>query len=364
MKKLLALLIGVCLIVPVADASAKAVKLGRGKTVSSGLSGKVGGKTSIGETEKKCDSSCATCDPKTGLCLTCPANMRLENGKCYNICSGVSCISSNYTPNVTDKGCCCERITCPSGQRLSNGTCVNICSGVQCATGYNPVASGNQCCCESSCGANKVYNPTIGKCVDMVCPSGCSSMCENGCSACETGHYLDYDNGKCPSCSDKIANCAKCTSKAGMLSSSGGSVGTLVTCSACADGYTLENGVCVASCPSGCSSCSSSSTCTGCDSGYWLSNGTCFSCPDNATCAGGTASFTCNTGYKKAGSLCVKSTTNISLGTDGCDGTSSVPTICPANTTRTSRGCCPKNATSEMQCLLCATNALLDADLN
>jgi len=189
MKKLLALLIGVCLIVPVADASAKAVKLGRGKTVSSGLSGKVGGKTSIGETEKKCDPSCATCDPKTGKCLTCPANMRLEDGKCYNVCSGVSCISSNYTPNVTDKGCCCERITCPSGQRLSNGTCVNICSGVQCATGYIPTASGNQCCCESSCGTNKVYNTTIGKCVDMICPTGCAEMCVNGCSACETGRY-------------------------------------------------------------------------------------------------------------------------------------------------------------------------------
>lgn len=357
MKKLLALLIGVCLIVPVADASAKAVKLGRGKTVSSGLSGKVGGKTSIGETEKKCDPSCATCDPKTGKCLTCPANMRLEDGKCYNVCSGVSCISSNYTPNVTDKGCCCERITCPSGQRLSNGTCVNICSGVQCATGYIPTASGNQCCCESSCGTNKVYNTTIGKCVDMICPTGCAEMCVNGCSACETGRYLDYDNGKCPLCSDKIANCAKCTSKAGTL------IGTSVTCTACADGYTLSDGKCVASCPMGCSSCSSSTTCTACDSGYYLSNGTCVACPENATCAGGTDSFVCATGYRKGIAACTLR--NLTLNTsDGCDGTNSIPTTCPSGTTRTSKGCCPSGVTitSSYQCYLCATTALAEDD--
>lgn len=347
MKKLLALLIGVCLIVPVADASAKAVKLGRGKTVSSGLPGKIGGKTSIGETEKKCDSSCATCDKKTGQCLTCPTNMRLDNGKCYNVCSGVSCISSNYSPNVTNKGCCCERITCPSGQRLSNGTCVNVCSGVQCATNYIPTASGNKCCCESSCGTDKVYNPTIGKCVEKICPTGCANMCVTGCNSCSTGYYLDYDNGRCPLCSDKIANCAKCTSKAGATS------GTSVTCTACADGYELSGGKCVASCPTGCSSCSSSSTCTGCDSGYYLSSGSCLACPENATCKGGTETFICDSGFKKSGKFCTALVLNKDLG-DGCDGNSKIPSVCPNGTTRTSRGCCPSNATTHMQCYQCA----------
>ena len=348
MKKLLALLIGICLIVPAFDASAKAVKLGRGKTVTSNAGGRISGKTSIGETEKKCDSSCATCDKKTGKCLTCPTNMRLDNGKCYNVCSGVSCISSNYSPNVTDKGCCCERITCPSGQRLLNGTCINACSGVKCAAGYTPTASGNKCCCESSCGTGKVYNPTIGKCVDQICPSGCADMCVTGCNSCSTGYYLDYDNGRCPLCSDKIANCAKCTSKAGATS------GTSVTCTACADGYKLSGGKCVASCPTGCSSCSSSSTCTGCDSGYYLSSGSCLACPENATCKGGTETFICDSGYlkSKSGKFCT-AFEKPNFGS-GCSGNSDIPSVCPNGTTRTSRGCCPPNATNDYQCFKCA----------
>lgn len=348
MKKLLALLIGICLTVPLADASAKAVKLGRGKTVSSGATGRVNGKTSMSETEKKCDSSCVTCDTKTGKCLDCPANMRLEDGKCYNICSGVTCISSNYSANVTDNGCCCEAITCPSGKRLLNGTCIDVCTGVKCATGYAAKASGNQCCCESNCGENQVYNPTIGKCVSMICPQGCSSMCATGCSACETGRYLSYSDGKCPLCSDKVSNCAACSSN-----------GLLVTCTACADGYKLESGKCVASCPSSCSSCSSSSTCTGCNSGYYLSNGTCVACPANATCNGGTGTFTCNTGYTKSGSFCMVKTSNIKA---GCNGTNKVPTVCPSGHIRTSKGCCKQGYTSETACLLCAVDELEATD--
>ena len=190
---------------------------------------------------------------------------------------------------------------------------------------------------------------------DLSCPTGCADICKAGCSSCETGRYLDYDNGKCPLCSDKIANCAKCTSKAGATS------GTSVTCSACADGYELSGGKCVASCPTGCSSCSSSSTCTGCDSGYFLSNGTCFICPDNATCAGGTASFVCKTGYTKSEALKTCSKRNFTLDiSNGCNGTNSVPTVCPNGTTRTSRGCCPPNATKDFQCYLCVTKARVE----
>ena len=87
--------------------------------------------------------------------------------------------------------------------------------------------------------------------------------------------------------------------------------------------FEYKNTTCKPSCPTNCSSCSSSSVCTTCNSGYYLSSGSCKSCPANATCDG-SSSFTCKSGYKKSGSSCIKDRTvnscpsRMKLSSDGC----------------------------------------------
>ena len=82
----------------------------------------------------------------------------------------------------------------------------------------------------------------------------------------------------------------------------------------CPDGFYVNGNTC-RSCHSNCATCinGSSSGCTSCRSGYYLAgasnvfqNGAriapCSICPINATCPGGTSSFTCNEGYSRLSS--------------------------------------------------------------
>lgn len=222
---------------------AKAVKLGRGNAYSVAADTTVDtGKTEIAKPQ--CDSSCTTCDNATGKCLGCPSGKRPNANRCVDNCYNVVC-KSGYTTVNTAEGCCCEA--------------------------------------ESICGNGQIYNTTIGKCVDAVCPVGCLDDCSKGCGSCESGRYLNYSNGYCPTCSSAIANCATCTSSAA------GPV-----CTSCESGYTLKDGQCVAcpagtysaagatsctSCPTGYTSNAGSSSCTICASGYKSVNGHCVTCP-------------------------------------------------------------------------------------
>ena len=128
-----------------------------------------------------------------------------------------------------------------------------------------------------------------------------------------------------------------------------GEVGSRPDCTSCDDGYYLQPihadnadgvfttyNVCWPDCPSNCSSCSDSSTCTSCDYGYTLSNGACVKKPTctsgqytasdgtcqpcsnisvpNGSCLSCSSSsqcdnISCNTGYVKKGSTCVKAAT-------------------------------------------------------
>ena len=302
MKKYFLILAGLLLLVPDNSADAKAVKLGRGNAYSVAKDAKLasGGSAEI-NTKKECDASCTTCDTTTGQCTG-----------------------------------------CSDGKRPDGNRCVDNCYNITCKSGYTTEVSSDSCCCVSSspCGAMQVYNEVIGKCVKAVCPVGCTSgMCSAGyCSKCDTGYYLSYDTGMCPTCSSAIANCAICSSSA---------LGP--TCTKCNSGYTLSGGKCVAAitCPSNCSTCSSSSTCTKCSSGYYLSSGSCVSCPANATCSG-TSSFSCKSGYERYNNTCKISP---------CDGISSTPTWCQDGYTRVEgKGCCPAGVDPNRvgACLQCA----------
>lgn len=262
---------------------AKAVKLGRGNsysvatdsTVNTGQGGQI-------ETKKECSANCADCNTSTGKCNTCDSGYYLDNGKCVSCPSNASCSNG-------------LSFTCNDYYYKSGNSCVGICNGVTCKSGYKAVSKATSCCCESEnqCGDFQVYNPTIQKCVDQVCPLGCADMCKNGCGSCESGRYLNYNDGMCPTCSSAIANCETCTSSA-----SG------VTCTSCASGYTLSSGKCVkqitvcalgqykdssgncVNCPSGCASCSSSAKCLTCKSGYSLSGNFCIRSVVSTGCSG------------------------------------------------------------------------------
>lgn len=304
---------------------AKAVKLGRGSAYSVAADAKINGSGAGGtiNTDKTCDSHCADCNTSTGNCNSCAEGYYLKNGKCGSCPANATCSNG-------------ETFICKDYYYKSGDSCQAICSGVSCKSGYKTAAATDSCCCEkdNGCSALQVYNTTIKKCVDAVCPVGCLDSCINGCGSCESGRYLNYSNGYCPLCSSAIANCETCTSSA---------LGP--TCTACASGYSLSNGKCVAkTCPSNCATCSDG-VCTKCSSGYYLSSGSCVSCPLNATCTG-TSSFTCNSGYTKYNNTCR---------TDPCDGTSITPAWCQDGLTRVEgKGCCQSGYTSTTQCLQCA----------
>ena len=240
MKKYLLLLAGLMILAPNGPADAKAVKLGRGNaySVAADTSLNTGAGSTKVDTEKKCDSSCSTCDTTTGKCIGCPSGKRPDGSRCVDSCYNIVC-KSGYTTEVTSDGCCCVATSCPSGQRLENGKCVANCTGVTCKSGYTAVSNSTGCCCEEdtpTCSAAQVYHPTLKKCVAAVCPANCADMCSKGyCTSCKSGYTLGSD-GMCKStgvlimCSSGCQTCNTLTGK----------------CTVCKTGYSLSNGNCYA----------------------------------------------------------------------------------------------------------------------
>ena len=290
MKQYLLLLAGLMILAPYGQADAKAVKLGRGNAYSVAADANLNTgandtqlKKGECETNEECPSDkkcmgykcvdvCTQPTPRPGMtmaricggskCITDPDTPHAF--KCVDSCYNVVC-KSGYTTEVTSNGCCCVATSCPSGQRLENGKCVANCTGVICKSGFKAVSDANGCCCKTdtlACSSGQIYNTTIGKCVNAVCPLGCLDDCKQGCGSCESGRYLNYNDGLCPLCSSAIANCATCTSS------------------------------------------KSGPTCTKCKSGYWLNGGKCESCPLHASCPDG-VSFYCKSGYSASGGGCI-----------------------------------------------------------
>ena len=265
---------------------AKAVKLGRGSAYSVAADAKInnGGGGTL-NTEKTCDSHCADCNTSTGNCNSCADGYYLKNGKCVSCPSNATCSNG-------------DTFICKDYYYKSGDSCLAVCSGVTCKTGYKTAASADSCCCEkdNGCSALQVYNTTIKKCVDAVCPVGCLDSCINGCGSCESGRYLNYSNGYCPLCSSAIANCETCTSSA---------LGP--TCTSCASGYTLSNGKCVANAAT-------------CSAGYYLKNGVCTACASGTYSKGGTATScsSCSTIYAGGSNITCTSctTTGICFGSN------------------------------------------------
>ncbi len=256
---------------------ARAVKLGRGQTNPAFL----GSDFVPPETHfvQQCAEHCSSCNQENGVCSGCDTGYTLQNNKCIL----ASCPAGKYLNGSECSSCSsaisgCSTCTsatnctlCSSSYFLSNGNCVTCPSGYTC--------NGKDAVCTRTCSAGQYLTSS---CTCTACPTGCTSCTgANECSACASGYHLK--NGVC------VANCTGVTCASGANPVSGDK-----NCCCVAETPTIAN----------CAT-QSGSTCTKCNSGYYLSGNTCVSCPSNATCTG-TSTFTCSSGYYKNGSSCSK----------------------------------------------------------
>lgn len=248
------------------EVQAKAVKLGRGNAYSVAADTKLnnGAGSAKVDAEKKCDSSCSTCDTATGKCIGCPTGKRPDGARCVDNCYNVTCADTKFTTVNTGTSCCCETnpdtapdpITCPAN-------CTECSSSSQCTV------------CDSG------YNLENGQCVKAECESGQLKIggqcvdCVSGVNRdCSTGPYVRISNGTC---------CKLPTGCAGSGFSSD------LNCTACLEGYYLSGGSCK-ECPAGTYSKGGEATsCSNCDT-LWIGSNlagepyTCASCSIDGTC--------------------------------------------------------------------------------
>ena len=230
----------------------------------------------------------ATCDPNTGLPITCQAGYQLVGGSCN------PCLPGTYNPTAGTSACIsCSSgyYTSTSGQTACNTPCSNLGVNVASCSTIGAVT-----------GCNAGYSLVNGACI--LCPTGCNSCTSaTACTACSTGKYL-YNgtcvstcstgtyasSGICNACSTAIANCSSCSSA--------------TSCTACSAGKYLYNGSCVSTCPAG-TYIYNGSCVSFCPTGYYGYNGTCVSsCPTGYYGYNGNCVNPCPTGYYGANGLC------------------------------------------------------------
>lgn len=276
-------------------AQAKAVKLGRGNAYSVAADTKLnsGSGSAKVDTEKKCDSSCSTCDTATGKCIGCPTGKRPDGARCVDNCYNVTCSDTKFTTVNTGTSCCCETnpdaspdpITCPA----NCAACSSSSQCTACNSGYN-LENGQ--CVKAECGSGQLK--IGGQCVECVF---------GGDRDCSTGPYVRISNA---TCCKLPAGCTNVTN------------------------YDLS--------------------CTACNEGYYLSGGTCKECSTGTYSKGGqaTSCSSCSTLYTSLGS-----NTCTSCSTTGfCTGSNNGSSSCPAGTTyKTNVRACSSNITTYTGCV-------------
>ncbi len=107
-------------------------------------------------------------------------------------------------------------------------------------------------------------DPATAQCT-VACGDNClrcgvagAGLCDA--AACAPGSAFDTDSNQCLECLP--ANCETCA------------IGDLDTCTQCAEGYFLENGVCIACTVSNCGVCTSRDSCSMCADGFYNSSST------------------------------------------------------------------------------------------
>ncbi|TNJ30320.1 VSP protein [Giardia muris] len=181
-------------------------------------------------------------------------------------------------------------------------------------------------------GDNELRKVRDGDCTASNCKT-CVAGETDKCETCNDGYYADI-NKACQACS---AGCQACSDAN--------------TCTACKEGYYLNNNACTA-CPTNCATCTNANTCQTCKAGYLLGTGKCDVCasgylPDanNANC------YSCsveNCVQAKADGTCSKCGPAFFLSGSGTSATcEACPTGCDQCDTDTNHQNCDTDKCSE-----------------
>ena len=207
-------------------------------------------------------ANCASYNRSDCSCQTCsPGYVKTYQGTCKQC-------DSNYCTLYNDD-CTCH--TCPSDHPLRNGYCCdgvsgcstyssNSCACTACTNGTTPVSSGTKCCAKIDGCSTSGYNSSCKctTCTSGKTPVNNNSLCCTAITGCSTTGY--NSSCKCTTCTgtkQPVNGGAKCCNLIDHCSTYNDSCG----CSACANGYTLLNGVCYKSCSDD-SDCASGEKCS------------------------------------------------------------------------------------------------------
>ena len=216
--------------------------------------------SSSSSTTKVCPIGCLTC---SGVrCKTCESGF-YKSGNTCKLCSTIS-VSNGKCTACSSAGTC-TAVSCNSGYTANGTTCEKTvtCSGRTPEALTQNDGSTKCSCTATSCG-------TGAKCIKHPAYNSKTKLNNYSVCVCQSGYY---DNGE--SCSACGGGCSECSGPN--------------SCTACEDGYTLQDGECVAACDR-----------------YDVGNGTCTECDSygctDAECNGSNGFF--NPIFRKCGVEC------------------------------------------------------------
>lgn len=271
-------------------------------------------------------------------CIICEAGHKCSDGINKEICS------AGYYQNLTGQTSCKACLTSNGNYSAQGAT-----SCLSCTQGQYAIDKNNDWDTDGTgrYGTGCATCPKGWYCPDGKIPKPCNTSSNQysqegatACSNCSIGYYATNDSSaqganilgtKCTGCPKGYA----CPGASQTLKGCGAGYyqDTTIqsTCKTCSGGYysTGSANTSCSACNSACAICAgSSTTCSSCKSGYYLSSSSCIACPANATCSGGTSTFSCDTYFSKQDSACVR-------------------TSCPSGQYLSSSTCksCPSNAT-------------------
>lgn len=177
-----------------------------------------------------CNSGCAQCQDGTGLCSTCKSGFSIDaNDK----------TRCNPAPQTASGG-----TVCPDGSFAAGASCSPCSSQCKTCTG----ASSNQC---TSCADGLVFlnDSCVSPDSNGICP-GTNLIADNNKRECdsELPHYICLCFLFQQICA--LGCGAKCT-KCAIPGFNAGSTANQKKCTGCIPGFFLNNGTCVAECPTG-----------------------------------------------------------------------------------------------------------------
>ena len=200
MKKILAVMLVLAVLCP-HGTQAKAVKLGRGQTVSVSAAGNIGGKAQM-RTEKDCDPECRDCDKYTGMCKLCPIKKWIYQGKCMACPAHATCDGKTFTCAAGYYATATECVPCSALTSNCKTCTAHTC--LSCETNY--ILKDNQCFARKSCTENcKTCDETTGVC--SACDDNSDMQPDGTCKArCPTAAVCAEQNGGTES-TWKVENC-------------------------------------------------------------------------------------------------------------------------------------------------------------